>query len=100
VKLHVCDAMYVVLAVRLKTRLITGDDRLETAVRNVTAVAGHIQLVQTFEPDLREGQVQDLRSLRVLSLVIRKKSVGPGHRPNARSQPIRGTRASPFTKQY
>ena len=44
----VYDAMYVALAVRLNTRLITADDRLETAARHVPAVAGHIQLVQTF----------------------------------------------------
>ena len=46
----VYDAMYVVLAVRLNTRLITADDRLEAALRNVPALADHIQLVQTFEP--------------------------------------------------
>ena len=46
----VYDAMYVVLAVRLNTRLITADDRLEAALRHVPAVADHIQLVQTFEP--------------------------------------------------
>jgi predicted nucleic acid-binding protein len=46
----VYDAMYVALAVRLNTRLITADDRLEAALRNVPAVADHIQLVQTFEP--------------------------------------------------
>ena len=51
----VYDAMYVALAVRLNTRLITADDRLETAVRNVPAVAGHIQLVQTFEFGVQEG---------------------------------------------
>jgi predicted nucleic acid-binding protein len=47
----VYDAMYVALAVRLDTRLITADDRLEAAVRSVAALAGHVQLVQAFEPD-------------------------------------------------
>jgi len=45
----VYDATYVALAVRLDTRLLTADDRLEAAVGNVPALAGHIQLVQTFE---------------------------------------------------
>ena len=52
----VYDSMYVALAVRLNTRSITADDRLEAALRNVPAVAGHIQLVQTFEPDVEEGE--------------------------------------------
>jgi predicted nucleic acid-binding protein len=45
----VYDSMYVALAVRLNTRSITADDRLEAALRKVPAVAAHIQLVQTFE---------------------------------------------------
>jgi predicted nucleic acid-binding protein len=45
----VYDTMYVALAVRLNTRAITADDRLEAALRNVPAVANHIQLVQTFQ---------------------------------------------------
>lgn len=45
----VYDSMYVALAVRLDTRVITADDRLEAALRRVPAVAGHIQPVQTFE---------------------------------------------------
>jgi predicted nucleic acid-binding protein len=52
----VYDAMYVALAVRLNTRLITADDRLEAALRNVPAVADHIQLVQTFEPDAPDSE--------------------------------------------
>jgi predicted nucleic acid-binding protein len=52
----VYDSMYVALAVRLNTRSITADDRLEAALRNVPAVAGHIQLVQTFEPDVQESE--------------------------------------------
>ena len=50
----VYDSMYVALAVRLNTRSITADDRLEAALRSFPAVANHIQLVQTFEPDARE----------------------------------------------
>jgi predicted nucleic acid-binding protein len=45
----VSDAMYVVLAVRFDTRLLTADDRLEAALRPVRAVADHIQLIETFE---------------------------------------------------
>ena len=45
----VYDAMYVALAVRLDTRLITADDRLEAALRDVPAVAAHVELVQTFQ---------------------------------------------------
>jgi predicted nucleic acid-binding protein len=52
----VCDSMYVALAVRLKTRSVTADDRLEAALRNVPAVAGHIQLVQTFQRDVQERE--------------------------------------------
>jgi predicted nucleic acid-binding protein len=44
----VYDALYVALAVRLNTRLITADDRLEAALRVVPAVGEHIQLVQMF----------------------------------------------------
>jgi len=51
----VYDAMYVALAVRFDTRLLTADQRLEAALRTVPAVADHIQLVQTFEPEIREG---------------------------------------------
>jgi len=52
----VYDCMYIALAVRLNTRSITADDRLEAALRNLPIVAGHVQLVQTFEPDLPEGE--------------------------------------------
>ena len=44
----VYDALYVALAVRLNTRLITADDRLEAALSKVPALAGHVQLVNTF----------------------------------------------------
>ena len=51
----VYDSLYVALAVRLNTRAITADDRLEAALKKIPAVASHIQLVQTFEPDLQAG---------------------------------------------
>lgn len=54
----VYDSMYVALAVRLNTRAITADDRLEAALRKIPAVAGHIQLVHTFERDMQEGDDQ------------------------------------------
>ena len=44
--------MYVALAVRLNTRSITADERLEAALKRIPAVADHIQLVQTFERDV------------------------------------------------
>jgi predicted nucleic acid-binding protein len=55
----VYDSMYVALAVRLNTRAITADDRLEAALKKIPAVAGHIQLVQTFERDVQEGDDQE-----------------------------------------
>ena len=55
----VYDAMYVALAVRLNTRAITADERLEAVLRKVPAVAGHIQLVQTFELDAQEPEGLD-----------------------------------------
>jgi predicted nucleic acid-binding protein len=51
----VSDSMYVALAVRLHTRAITADDRLEAALKRIAVVAGHIQLVQTFERDVQAG---------------------------------------------
>ena len=44
----VYDALYVALAVRLDTRLITADDRLDAALSNMPALAGHVQLVDAF----------------------------------------------------
>jgi predicted nucleic acid-binding protein len=44
----VYDALYVALAVRLDTRLITADDRLEAALSNVPALAEHVQPVDAF----------------------------------------------------
>jgi predicted nucleic acid-binding protein len=51
----VYDSMYVALAVRLNTRSITADERLEAALKKIPAVAGHIQLVETFERDVQAG---------------------------------------------
>ena len=51
----VYDSMYIALAVRLNTRAITADERLESALKRIPAVAGHLQLVQTFERDVRAG---------------------------------------------
>jgi predicted nucleic acid-binding protein len=55
----VYDSMYLALAIRLNTRTLTADDRLEAALRNMPAVAAHIQLVQTFEPEIRAGHEPD-----------------------------------------
>ena len=44
----VYDALYVALAVRLNTRLITADDRLEAALSSAPALAGYVQLVDRF----------------------------------------------------
>lgn len=45
----VYDALYVALAIRLDTRLITADDRLEAALNGVPAVGEHVELVQMFQ---------------------------------------------------
>jgi predicted nucleic acid-binding protein len=55
----VYDSMYVALAVRLDTRLITADDRLEAALKGIPAVAGHLQLVQSFERDVQASNDPD-----------------------------------------
>jgi predicted nucleic acid-binding protein len=47
--LTVYDAMYLTLAVRLKTELITADDRLGRTVAAHPMTAAHVRLVQTFE---------------------------------------------------
>ena len=51
----VYDCMYVALAARLNTRSITADDYLEAALRRFPAVARHVQLLQTFEPEADES---------------------------------------------
>jgi predicted nucleic acid-binding protein len=45
----VYDALYVALAVRLDTRMITADDRLEAALRAFPALAAHVQHVRAFD---------------------------------------------------
>ena len=47
--LTVCDAMYLALAVRLNTEMITADDRLGRSVSAHPMAAAHVRLVQTFE---------------------------------------------------
>lgn len=47
--LTVYDAMYLALAVRLKTELVTADDRLGRIVSRHSMTAAHVRLVQTFE---------------------------------------------------
>ena len=42
------DAMYLALAVRLDTRMITADERLAGALVATPSLAAHIQTVQTF----------------------------------------------------
>jgi predicted nucleic acid-binding protein len=55
----VYDSMYVALAVRLDTRSITADDRLEAALKKIPAVAEHIQLVQMFERAVAEDNAPE-----------------------------------------
>lgn len=45
----VYDSLYLALAIRLKTRMLTADDRLAAAVTALPMAAAHIQLIQTFE---------------------------------------------------
>jgi predicted nucleic acid-binding protein len=45
----VYDSLYLALAIRLKTRMLTADERLAAAVTALPMTAAHIQLVQTFE---------------------------------------------------
>ena len=47
--LTVYDAMYLALAVRLETEMITADDRLSRTVAAHPMTAAHVRLVQTFE---------------------------------------------------
>jgi predicted nucleic acid-binding protein len=44
----VYDAMYLTLAVRLETRMITADERLASSLAAIPLIATHIQTVQTF----------------------------------------------------
>jgi predicted nucleic acid-binding protein len=43
------DSMYLALAVRLKTELITADDRLGRTMAAHPMTAVHVRLIQTFE---------------------------------------------------
>jgi predicted nucleic acid-binding protein len=45
----VSDALYVALAVRLNTRMITADECLEAGLTAFPAVAAHVQHVRAFE---------------------------------------------------
>lgn len=45
----VYDAMYLALAVRLETQLITADERLSRTAAAHPLIAAHVRLVQTFE---------------------------------------------------
>ena len=45
----VYDSLYLALAIRLKTRMLTADERLEAAVTALPMTAAHIQLIQTFK---------------------------------------------------
>jgi predicted nucleic acid-binding protein len=47
--LTVYDSMYLALAVRLKTQMITADDRLSRTVAAHRMTAAHVRLVQTLE---------------------------------------------------
>jgi predicted nucleic acid-binding protein len=42
------DCLYLALAVRLKTRMITADERLAAAIARWPVASAHIQLVQAF----------------------------------------------------
>ena len=44
----VYDAMYLTLAVRLETRMITADERLASALAAIPLIAAHVQTVQAF----------------------------------------------------
>jgi predicted nucleic acid-binding protein len=45
----VYDALYLALAVRLKTRVITADERFASAVSRISMTAPHITLLQAFK---------------------------------------------------
>ena len=45
----VYDSLYLALAIRLNTRMLTADERFEAAIASFPMVAAHIQLVQMFE---------------------------------------------------
>lgn len=45
----VYDCLYLALAVRLNTRMLTADDRLVAGLAHLPQLAEHAQLIQTFE---------------------------------------------------
>jgi predicted nucleic acid-binding protein len=45
----VYDCLYMALAVRLNTRMLTADDRLVAGLAQLPLLAQHVQLIQTFE---------------------------------------------------
>jgi len=45
----VYDAMYLALAVRLDTRMITADERLANTLATIPLVGSHIQKIQDFD---------------------------------------------------
>ncbi len=45
----VYDSLYLALAIRLKTRMITADERLASAIAAFPIAAAHVAVVQTFE---------------------------------------------------
>jgi predicted nucleic acid-binding protein len=46
----VYDSMYLALAVRLDTHMVTADDRLVTAMSTFAMLAPHVRHVKSFEP--------------------------------------------------
>jgi len=44
----VYDAMYLALAVRLDTQLITADEKLANALGSISSIAAHITTIQRF----------------------------------------------------
>jgi predicted nucleic acid-binding protein len=45
----VYDSMYLALAVRLDTQMLTADNRLDASLRTRPALAAHVRLVQAFK---------------------------------------------------
>ena len=45
----VYDCLYLALAARLDTRVITADERFAASLKHIPAIARHLQLIQTFD---------------------------------------------------
>ena len=56
----VYDAMYLALAVRLDTQMITADESLTSAVAAMPPLAAHIETVQTFKECSKKNWVPHL----------------------------------------